>query len=131
MELPQRLVIKYETVLHGVPGRGIRTSPLGKGALFIASAMNDARETVIALDATRLGIKPVGRLALPGELFLDGPWLRPHRGIFNRDLVCERACPGTGPAFDEMQVLAQALKIGLASRRTIGGCRPADVGVRP
>jgi hypothetical protein len=28
-----------------------------------------------------------------GELFLDGPWSRPHGGIFNRDLVFERGWP--------------------------------------
>ena len=85
--LPQRLVIEYETILHGVAGRWIGTSPLGKGALFIASSMNDTGKTVISLDAARLGIKSVGRLALPGELFLDRPRPCPHRGIFNRYLV--------------------------------------------
>jgi hypothetical protein len=45
----------FETILHGVAGRWIGTSPLGKGALFIASSMNDTGETVISLDAARLG----------------------------------------------------------------------------
>src|SRR5260370_37022066 len=81
--LPQRLVIKYETILHGVPGRRISTSSLRKGALFHASSVNYPRETVVSLDTTRLGIKSVVLVALPGELFLDGPRPRPPSGIFN------------------------------------------------
>src|SRR5580700_4146302 len=113
--LPQRLVVEYEPILHGVPGRGIRTSPFGKGALFIASAMNDPGKTVISLDAARLGIEPVGGLALPGELFPNGPWPRPHRGIFNRHLVFEGVRPSTCPALAEMQIFARALEIGLGT----------------
>src|SRR5258706_13913606 len=111
--LPQRLVIKYKAILHGVPGRWIRTSPFRKGALFHASSMDNPRKTIVSLDATRFGIKSVVSVALPGELFLDGPGLRPHRRIFDRDFIFERAWPSAGPTLNEVQVLARALKIGL------------------
>src|SRR5262245_27645262 len=113
--LPQRLVIEYKAILHGVPGCRIRTSSLRKGALFHAPSMNDARETIVSLDAPRLGIKSVVLVALPRELFPDCPWPRPHGRIFDGDFILERARSGTGPALDEMQVLAGALKIGLGA----------------
>src|SRR5258708_37457662 len=75
--------------------------------------MNDPRETIVSLDATRLGIKSVVLVALPGELFPDGPWPRPYGRIFDRDIIFERARRGTPPAFNQVQVLACALKIGL------------------
>src|ERR1700730_11015514 len=72
--LPQRLVIKYEAILHGVPGRRIRTSSLRKVALFHAPSMNNPRQTIVSLDATRLGVKSVVLVALPGDVLLGGPW---------------------------------------------------------
>ena len=77
--------------------------------------MDDPRKTIVSLDATRFGIKPVVLVALPGELFLDGPWLHPHRGIFDRDLIFQRARPGAGPTLDQMQVVSRALKGGLGT----------------
>src|SRR5258708_7358765 len=100
--LPQRLVIKYEAILNGVPGRRIRTSSFCEGALFRASSMDDPRKTIVSLDATRFGIKSVVPVALPGELFLDGPGLRPHRRIFDRDFIFERGWPSAGPTLNEV-----------------------------
>src|SRR5262249_9561706 len=102
--LTQWLIVKYEAVFHGVPGRRIGAASLRKCALLHASPANDSREAVVSLDTTRLGIEPVVRVALSGELLPDGPGPRPHRRIFDRDFVGERRRPGPGPALDRMQV---------------------------
>jgi hypothetical protein len=68
--------------------------------------MNDSRQTVVPFDASGLGIKSIVLVALPSEFFLDPPWPRPDGRIVDRDLVFERARPGTGPALDKMQVRA-------------------------
>jgi hypothetical protein len=47
--LPQRLVIEYETILHGVPRGRIRTPALRKGALFRSASVNDPWETIGSL----------------------------------------------------------------------------------
>ena len=70
--------------------------------------MNDPRETVVSLDATRLGIESVVLVALPGELFPDRPWPRPHRRIFDRDFIFERAWPSVGPTLNDVQVLTMS-----------------------
>src|SRR5215831_13754350 len=91
----------------------MRTASLRKGELFSTRSPHQSRETIVSFDTARLGIKPVLLIALPGELLLDGPGLRPHRRIFDRDDVFERSWPRARPALDQMQVLARALKISL------------------
>src|SRR5262249_17910616 len=52
-------------------------------------------------------------IALQGEFLLDGPGPRPHRRIFDRDLVGEGLWSRARPSLDEMQVLARPEGIGL------------------
>src|ERR1700736_4224324 len=111
--LPQRIVLKQKTTLYVVYGSRIGTSSLRKGELFHAPSMQQPWEAKVSFDAARLVIKSVLLIALLGELFLDGPWPRPHGRIFDLDLVFERGRAGRRPAFDQMQVLARSLKIGL------------------
>src|SRR5262249_44597006 len=91
----------------------VRTSTLRIGELFRARSPHQPREAIISFDAARLVIKPVLLIALPGELLLDGPGLRPHRRIFDRDDIFERGRSGTRPPLDQVQVLTRALKIRL------------------
>src|SRR5262249_19222354 len=70
-------------------------------------------QAVIALDAARLVIYPVLRFALLGELLLGGPRPRPNGRILGRDLVIERSRSRPRPAFDQVQVFARTLEIGL------------------
>src|ERR1700730_6792581 len=110
--LPQRIVLKQNTSLYVVYGSGIGTSSLRKGELFHAPSMQQPRETKVSFDAARLVIDSVLHLALLGELFLRGPRPRPHRRIFDRDLVFERGWARPREALDQMQVLARALEFG-------------------
>src|SRR5438552_5291035 len=99
--------------LYAVPGCGVRTPSLRKGELFQAPSMQQPRKAIVSFDAARLGINSVLLVVLPDEILLGGPWPRPHRRVFDRYSVFERGWPGARPAFDEVQVLACALKIGL------------------
>jgi hypothetical protein len=94
--LPQReqIVVKYKATLHGVLGQRIRASSLREGALFHAPTMHDSGKTIVSLDAARLVIKSVIGVALPGELLLGCPRLRPHSRILNGHDVFERRWPG-------------------------------------
>src|SRR5947208_8199596 len=74
--------------------------------------MHQPRETIVAFEAARLGIKPVLFIALPRELLLDGPRPRPHGRIFDRDLVGEGLWPCARPALNQVQVLARSKDIG-------------------
>src|SRR5207342_295153 len=69
------------------------------------------RQGIISLDTAGFVIDSIFFVVLFGELFLDGPWSRPHGRIFDHDLVFERGWPGAGPALDEAQVLARPPKI--------------------
>src|SRR3984893_18599967 len=111
--LPQRIVLKQKTTLYVVYGSRIGTTSLRKGEFFHAPAMQQPREAEVSFDAAGLVIKSVLLVALLGELFLDGPWPRPHGRIFDRDLVFERGRAGTRPALDQVLVLARSLEIGL------------------
>src|ERR1700730_16681511 len=111
--LPQRIVLKQKTTLYVVYGSRIGTSSLRKGEIFHPPSMQQPREAKVSFDAARLVIESVFLIALLGELFLDGPWPRPHGRIFDLDLVFERGRAGPRPAFDQMQVLARSLEIGL------------------
>src|SRR5215510_15921075 len=51
-----------------VLGCGIGTSPLRKGGIFHAPAMQQPRQTIVAFEAARLGIEPVLFIALLREL---------------------------------------------------------------
>src|ERR1700680_2785951 len=104
--LPQRIVLKQKTTLYVVYGSRIGTSSLRKGEIFHAPSMQQPREAKVSFDAARLVIKSVLLIALLGELFLDGPWPRPHGRIFDRYSVFERGWPGARPALDPMHVLA-------------------------
>src|SRR5262245_50716896 len=75
--------------------------------------MQNPRHTIVSFDATRLVVDSVLAVALPAEFLLDGPRPCPHRGIVDRDDVFEGVRPNPGPALDQVQVLARALKIGL------------------
>src|SRR5262249_13106105 len=77
--------------------------------------MQQSGQTEVAFEAARLGIQSVLLVALLGELLLDGPRPRPHRRIFDRDLVCEGLWPGARPPLNQMQVLARALIVGFRS----------------
>src|SRR2546423_3753085 len=74
--------------------------------------MQQPWETIIALDAARLGIQSVLLVALTAELLLDGPRPRPNGRIFNRDLVREGRWPSARPALNQVQVLARSKDIG-------------------
>src|ERR1700720_2998713 len=111
--LLQRIIFNTHKIRGVVFCRRMRTSTLRKGELFHARSPHQPRETIVSLDAARFVIKSVFLVALPGELLLDGPWPRPHRRIFDGDDVFERGWAGARPAFDQVQVLARALKIGL------------------
>src|SRR5438876_4462201 len=74
--------------------------------------MQQPWETIVAFDAARLGINSVLLLALPRELLPDGPRTRPHRRVFDRDLVGEGLWPGAHPALNQVQVLARSKYIG-------------------
>ena len=112
----QRIVVNARKSDGGVLGRRIGTASLRKGAVFHARAHAAVPgRPIVSFDAARLVIDPVFLVALPGELLLDRPWPRPHRRVFDGDLVVERVRPGPRPALDQVQVLARALKIGLRS----------------
>src|SRR5712671_2222940 len=104
--LPQRIVLKQKTTLYVVDGSRIGTSSLREGELFDAPATQQPRKAKVSFDAARLVIKSVLLVALLGELFLDGPGLRPHGRIFDRDLVFERRRAGPREALDQVQVFA-------------------------
>src|SRR5262245_46388881 len=75
--------------------------------------MQQPGQAEVPFDAARLVIDSVLLVALPGELLLDGPWAGPDGRIFDRDLVREGLWPGARPTFNQVQVLARPLEIGL------------------
>src|SRR6266851_5426807 len=95
--LLQRIIFDAHKVRGVVFCRRVRTSPLRKGELFHTRPPHQPREAVVSFDAAGLVIKSVLRVALFGELLLDGPWPRPHRRIFDGHDVFERGWPGPRP----------------------------------
>src|SRR5690348_17658824 len=110
--LPQRIILNGLYATHVVDGSRIGPSSLGKGTLFHPPAVQQSRQAEVSLDAARLVINSVLLVALLGELLLDGPWTRPHGGIFDGHFVFEGLWPGAGPALDEVHVFARAEEIG-------------------
>src|SRR5712671_1289436 len=97
---------------HVVLGCRIGTSSLRKGGIFRAPSMQQPRQAIVAFKAARLDIESIFLIALLTELLLDCPRTRPHRRIFDRDLVGECPWTGAGPALDQVQVLARAKDLG-------------------
>src|SRR5437667_9379260 len=96
-----------------VRGRRIGTASLRKGGVFHAPSMQQPRQTIVALNAARLGIESVLLLALPGELLLDGPMTRPQGRVFDCNFVGEGPWAGTGPTLDQVQIFARSEEISL------------------
>src|SRR5215471_5637194 len=113
LKLLQRIIFNAHKIRGVVFCRRVRTSTLRKGEFLRARSSHQPREAIVSFKATRLVVKSVLLVALPGELLLDDPWLCPHRRIFDGHDVFERSWPGARPALDQMQVLTRALKIGL------------------
>src|SRR6516164_8693154 len=85
--LPQGIVFDTHEIRRLVFRCRVRAATLLVRGFFGARSAHQARKAVISFDATRLGIEPVGFLALPGELLLDGPRTRPHGRVFDgRDI---------------------------------------------
>jgi len=71
--------------------RGSTPRPLRKGELFHAVSMQQSRETIVSLDAARLGIYPVfPRCVLQNEFLLGGPRPHPHCRILGRHGIFKR-----------------------------------------
>src|SRR6516165_5827458 len=109
--LPHRIVPEEEPGLDVVDRSRIGAAALLEGGFLHASSVQQSREAKISLDAARLHIKFVLLVALLRELFLGGPRPRPYGRILDRGFVQERSGAGAGPALDQVQVLARALKI--------------------
>src|SRR5205809_879274 len=75
---PQRILLEQKATPDVVDAGRVRTTSFRKRGLFYAPSMQQPREAVVSFDAARLGIDSVIRVALPGELLLDGPWPPPH-----------------------------------------------------
>src|SRR6266853_6521842 len=110
--LLQRILFYADKICRVVFCCRVRASALCKGEVFHARSQQQRREGIVSFDATRLVIRFVFLVALFGELLFDGPWPRPHGGIFDRDDVLERGWPGPRPALDQVQVLTRTLRIG-------------------
>src|SRR5713226_7011925 len=110
--LLQRILFNADKIRGVVFCCRVRTSALRKGEVFHARSQQQRREGIVSFDATRLVIRFVFLVALFGELLFNGPWPRPHGGIFDRDDVLERGWPSPRPALDQVQVLTRTLKIG-------------------
>src|SRR5262245_28060724 len=91
----------------------INTCSLRKGLFSHAVSMQQPWETVVSFDAARLVIYSVFLVVLQREFLFGGPRPRPHRRIFDCHGILKRRGAGPGPAFDHVQILARALKIGL------------------
>src|ERR1700731_324959 len=103
------MLLKNKTAAapYAVPDCRIGTSSVRKCDVFHASSMQQPRQAKVSLDAARLGIKPVLRVALPGEFLNRGPGLGPHCRIFDGYPVFELGRARSRPALDQMQVLAR------------------------
>src|SRR5882672_5576383 len=75
--LLQRIIFDAHKVRGVVFCRRVRTSTLRKGEFFHARSPHQPREAIVSFDAARLVVKSVLRVALFGELLLDGPSLSP------------------------------------------------------
>jgi hypothetical protein len=87
--LPQRIVFDTHEIRRVVFCCRMRAAPLPISDFFGARSAHQARMAVISFDTTRLGVKPVRFLALPGELLFDGPRTRPHGRIFDGRVIFE------------------------------------------
>src|SRR5215831_2462607 len=92
--------IRISTSRCIVLGQRIRPASLRKLAVLLARRLHHCREAKVSFNAARLVINSVFLFVLPGELLLDGPWLRPHRRIFDGHDVFERGWRGPRPALD-------------------------------
>jgi hypothetical protein len=110
--LLQWILLKLNT-LDAIPSSGVRTPALGIGELLDPPSMQQSRQPKVSLDAARLRINSVLRIALAGELLLGGPRPCPLRWIVDRDLVAERPGPRPRPTLDQVQVFTRPLEVSL------------------
>jgi hypothetical protein len=87
--------------------------PLREGALVSAGSHKQGRHTVVPLVAPWLLVDPIRLAVLSAEFRLDGPRFRPRRGILERHGILERVRVEACPPFDEVQVFAGSLEVGL------------------
>jgi hypothetical protein len=112
LALLQWILLEFNT-LYTIPASGIRTPSLGEGKLLDPPSMQQPGQTKVSLDAARLRVNSVLRIALAGELLLGGPGPCPHRWIFDSYLVGKRARPRPRPTLDQVQVFTRPLEVGL------------------
>src|SRR5437016_11847660 len=93
----------------------VGTFSLREGLIFQPCVPHDGWEPDVSFDTARLVINPILLVALFGELLLHGPRTRPHRRIFDGDLVFERLGTGPRPALDQMQILARTPVVGFGA----------------
>src|SRR5258708_7707052 len=110
--LLQRILFYTDKICRVVFCCRVRASALCKGEVFHARSQQQRREGIVSFDATRFVIRFVFLVALFAELLFDGPWPRPHGGVFDCDDVLERGWPGPRPALDQVHIFTGALKIG-------------------
>src|SRR6516165_1859382 len=90
----------------------IRPASLRKLAVFLARRLEHRGIAYISFNAARLVINPVCLFVLLGELLRDSPGTSPNRRILDRHDVLNRGRGGTGPALDQVQILARAPVVG-------------------
>src|SRR5258708_15725889 len=79
-------------------GSRIDTCPLGESLLFHPVSMKQAWQAIVSLDAARLRIDSVLRVALQDEFLLRRPRLRPDRRILDRYGIIQPCGRGPRPA---------------------------------
>src|SRR5438128_1341274 len=94
-------------------GGWIRTPALGKGPLLCARPRELSCQAVVPLVTPWLHVETIGFDGLPGQFLFHRPRLRPRRRIVDRDDILQRVGVDTRPAFDQVQVLARSLEVGL------------------
>src|SRR5438105_4923534 len=80
---------------------------------LFAVSTKQSWETIVSFDAARLSVYSVFLVVLQNEFLFGSPGPHPHRRVFDGHNIFKGGRTGSRPAFDQVQILARALEIGL------------------
>ena len=93
----------------------MRPAPRLESFLNGARASKDPQQSLISFVTAGLGVDSIPKVILQIEFLDRGPRSRPRRRILHRAHGLDHLRAGTGPALDEMQILAGSEEIRLGT----------------